>query len=450
MKKILLSLAVLVILLLLVMPYVTGRVAQSVTQELTAQLNYNNAEYGTLSIEDYQRGYRTTQSTLLWEAPLGLEPLFTEPVRYQCEGKHGVATFRYDCRALNVSGYTEFINENLSGKDPLTIGGSVSVLGQATQYIKLDAFTLSSDEAESMYVKPGIIEIDTDQTLESFVLRGEFEGLTMTSEEGLMEVMPASIGGEISLNQHKMALGETTMTVQGMKFESQADGLLEVGEMKLGSYSREEGENLSAGYRMTIEDYRQQGGSDSSDPSVVHNAEDIEFGFDMSGVNIEQLALVIERVKDISTSASAQGLDANQESDRNAQYLAMLPELEKLLKAGLGAQAQFSASYQNQPLTARIDLGLLRDLKLGDFILISVQPAAFFSKIKAEINNTVPASLVGTNPQFSAMLGASRWYQKNEDSYQSQIKIEGEEIALNGQKYSVEEFLALLMSGAAR
>ena len=125
MKKLLIPLAVL-FAIILIMPFVTGNVAESVTRQLSAEVNAKQLEYGTRNIKEYERGYRSTNFQLEWTAPIQLQPLFPEGMSYDCNGSHGILSYQYECQALDVPNYSRFVEEYLDGVDPVSIGGEVS------------------------------------------------------------------------------------------------------------------------------------------------------------------------------------------------------------------------------------------------------------------------------------------------------------------------------------
>lgn len=445
MKNLLILMLVVAVCTAIGMPYVTGRVAETVTQELATQVTANSLEYGSLEIIDYDRRYRSTNAAYKWQAPPQLAPLFRTPLEFECVGTHGVISYDYQCRAQNMSQYQEFVKTALAGKDPITVGGSVSIFGTVTQRLHLEEFTLTNDEGQTVAVQPGVIELQTDRELKNFALDGSFDGLTMNDKAETLAMQPLAVQGSMSINQHQLAIGEVVVELQGMQVTSAQDGSINLSGIELSSYTAEDGANLASGYQLNVALFEQQGGSQALDAEQVHRVKDILFGVDIAGLDMLQLAEVLERVKQLSKYTASQALTDEQESSRNAQAIAMLPELERLLQPGLSFSAELDADYDDAALTADVDLELLSSLSLSDFILLSVQPQAFFAKLRAEFSNRLPAALVAANPAAAAAMAQSHWYVQEGDSYVAEISLAAEKITVNGVAYSVDQFLAMLM-----
>ena len=143
MKKTIMILAVVAITAFLAMPFITGTVAEKGIHQLVENINQRSSEYGTTEIMSYERGYRSTSSRFKWTPPTIYKELIDGEIVYSCDGSHGVLGFSYTCKLDSLEGYTQFVAQQLEGKDPLSLSGSISVLGNNEQTLQLAAFDLT-------------------------------------------------------------------------------------------------------------------------------------------------------------------------------------------------------------------------------------------------------------------------------------------------------------------
>jgi len=422
------GLAALVILAMLLMPYLTGRVAESVTQQLATQINQNNPEYGELSVLDYQRGFRSTQSRFSWKpSQLGSSPLKLEIV-LKCNGSHGIFSYSYDCQFENAERYTDFVSQQLDGVDPLTISGSVSVLGGLRHSIRLDAFELDSD-GETISVLPGFINVVSDKNLQSFSIDGEFQGIEAQGSDGLLLLGPTTVNGEVRQNDLDLAIGDVTFAVQNIALEYENQGKVEIHGLTLNSEALENEENLIVSYQLEVEQFKQAGVT--GDLNLVN----LTMDFQIEGIDIVQMN---------SLNQKLDALNKQPDSAQNASLLALLPAFESLLKPGLSLELQLSADHLASSVDANLTMSLTNNLTLGDFLLFSVNPRNLFTKMEVTLTNKTPYSFVDKNPNLQNAMALSPWHLKSEDAYTTDFRIADGSIILNGNELEINEFLAML------
>ena len=428
MKKLITGLAVFVILALLQMPYVTGKVAETVTQQLITQINENNVEYGELSVLDYQRGFRSTRSRFSWQPSLVGKFQLKPEIVVQCDGSHGVFSYSYDCQFENAQGYTDFIDQQLNGIDPLTISGSVNVLGDIHHSFRLDAFELDN-EGETITMLPGFINVVSDKNLKYFVIDGEFQGIELNGSDGFLAIGLVTTSGRIRQNELDLAIGDATLTVQDIALESDSQGRIEIEGLALHSQTQEDGEDLDVSYRLAVEQFKQSGVAEDLDLA------NLTMNFQMQGIDMVQMSTLTQKLD---------ALEKQPESAQNASLLALLPAFESMLKPGLALEFELSADHLANPVAANLTMNLTNKLTLGDFLLFSVNPRNLFTKIDVKLTNQIPYLFVDKNPNLSAALALSPWHIKSDSSYATDFRISNGSIKLNGNELEINEFLAML------
>lgn len=429
MKKIVILLAIVAIVFVAAMPYVTGRIAEDITLQMASQMNTSGNGYGQLDVSSYQRGYNSTQSSFKWSAAAAIGVV----LEYDCEGQHGLLKYSYQCKAKNIPDYTEFVNKELGGIDPLSLEGNVSIFGAATQTIKLNAFEVKEEGGDVLSVLPGSLDINTDKDFDIFDLHGEFAGLNVSGADGDFSVSGIDLKGALRINHHKFAIGDIVVSLNDFTAKSQSSGGdLKLNGLSLTGFAEEQGENMRVGYKFSMDEFVQSQLPDQSSDVDVKN---IAVDFQIDGIDMAQFALISEEFQSIS---------ALPEEDYNAAMLAMWPDLEGLLKPGLKIATTVSAIYLSEPFNAEVDVELLDKLALGDFMLVAVDPSSLFSKFKAKLSNRLPKVMVASSPQAEAMLANSPLYVETDKSYDSRIDLLDNEVTMNGDKMNIEELLAML------
>lgn len=445
MKKIFLLLAVIIALVLLVMPFVTGKVAELATQDMAAQLSGDSSAYGELDLLDYKRGYRSTSAKLEWRAPTQYESLFSEPVVYLCNGHHGVLSFAYQCRAQNIPGYTAFVAEELGGLDPLTVGGEVSVLGETTHKLDLQPFSMTNDNGETINVNASAFDLMTDNSFNVFDLNGEFGGMSVIGGDGILTIEPILVDAATSINQHKLAIGDVELSATGAQLLSKDGGQVDVGEITMSVKTTERDQFMAINSQFRVDEFSRSMGVQIEGEKDVNAVEDLDLEFGISNIDMAKLAAFVQHVQKLSPLDGKQALSTPQESTRNAQTLAILPAFEDLLIKGLVMHLGLRAEHEGSLITADLDWQLLQDLSLGDFVLLSVQPQAFFNKLDLKFSNQIPAKLIELSEAGKVSLAASQLYRKVDQHYLTKVRVSDKGIKLNGESVTAEEFLTKWM-----
>ena len=428
MKKLIKGLVVLAILALLLIPYITGKVAESVTHQLATQINQNNHEYGELSVLDYQRGFRSTQSRYSWKPSQLGKSAFKPEVVLNCDGNHGVLSYSYDCQFENAQRYTEFVDQQLGGVDPLTMSGSVNVLGDISHSIRLDEIDVDGN-GQVIHALSGFINVASDTKLETFVIEGEFQGIEVKGSNGLLMVGPVTLSGQVRQNNLDLAIGDVVLAITNIALESKYQGRIEINELVLHSEAKELGEKLGVRYCLAVEQFKQTGMADDL------NLANLIMNFEMAGIDMVQMSTLNEKLD---------ALDKQTESAQNASLLALLPAFESLLKLGLKLDFQLSADYLAEPVAANLAMNLTDDLTLGDFLLFNVNPRNLFTKMDVQLTNQIPLSFVDKSPSLQGAMALSPWHTKSERSYATDFQIANGSIKLNEKELEIEEFLAML------
>ena len=444
MNKALFLIIALLLVAALLLPNIIGRVAQSSTYHLAEQLNANRDEFGEVSIERYARGYASSETIVTWmpgSKQIALSAFIEQPIRLVCQGSHGFLSYSYQCTGENVEAYRKFVTTELNGIDPISISGDISVFGKIRLSLDLKEFQLQNSSNERITVKAGDLDFTTNKDAEEFYFSGEFDGLDAEGEDGSLAMQILKIDGNLRLNQFDIGIGSAAASVETLTLRSDQDGVLQLNGLNLEGDSKEQGTDLEMLYRLTVEQLRQtetplanKGAQQSSKPNDLDLSKllmEIRF----AGVNMAQLS---------SLNQKWMALPSESESDNKASMLALIPEIEDLLKSGLSIDSRLAADYQSKPMSADFNLALVGDLTFGDFLLMKINPKTFFAKFKARMKTLVPQAVLDVNAKAMESVGNNPLYVKSGSNYESHIELLDGEIMINGEAVTLEQMMSLL------
>lgn len=428
------------------MPYISGRVAQNATNHLVQQLNADSLRYGEIDILSYERGIRHTDYRFKWAPGSSANDYIKHALEFSCVGSHGIVRYSYQCKILDVPAYTDFIEEYLAGYDPLMVGGDVSIFGTITQSIQLTSFEMIDREGALIKFQPGELSISMDKNLTSFDIDGIFEGVSAKGEDGQFALDDITIGGNLRTNQHKLGIGDISLSLKSVSLESEKDGNVGMNGLVMSSQTEERGENIGLSWALSIENFEHRANDQTQEnqENQENQAEKLDLtnlqgDFTIGGANMLQVAKLAE---------TFQAMSKLPEEERNAAMLGLFPSLEALFKTGLNVSTNASADYKSETVSGNAKIALVNDLRFSDFMLMSVNPDSFFSKFTARLQASLPHALLDANQQLKSALERNPLYSKTEQGYTAEMKLADSEVKLNGRSLTIEELLSLLSQSA--
>jgi hypothetical protein len=435
MKKIISLIFAVAFIALVLMPYISGRVAENAIQQLTRQVNADTWDYGEVKLRQYERGMRTTDFVFKWDPGTTANAFVKEPLEFSCVGSHGALRYSYQCNVLDVPAYTDFVNEYLAGYDPLTIGGNVSVFGTITQSIALTSFEMVDREGELIKFQPASLSISMDESLTALDINGTLEGIKAQGVDGEFVVDNIEIDGKIRTNQHSLAIGGLRLKLGSVSLTSEQDGKVRMNGLVMTSQTEESGENIALAYALSIKSFERSADASSEKLDFTN----LQGEFSIGGANMVQIGKLAKTFQLMSQLP---------ERERKAAMLTLFPSLEGLFKTGLNVSATAGADYKSKAVSGNADIALVGDLRFSDFLLMSLDPNSFFSKFDAGLKVSLPQPLLDANPQLESALVGNPLYSKTEQGYTADMTLADNEVDLNGRAMSIEEMLSLLSQSA--
>lgn len=435
MKKLIIVIALLVVGAFVAMPYITGTVAQSASEQMVESANLSPEKNGVSEIVSYERGYGSTKSTFRWNPPAVYEDMLGGSVEYTCDGDHGVMSYDFTCHLSNFDAYTEFVTQKLGGKDPISLLGEVSLLGTMTQTLKLDAFSVTTKD-ETMNVKSGFIRSVGNKELTEFEFEGEFEGLSFNDGKGEMLMGPMDITGDMTIGDDELAFLNMVMGMDSVKFDAGSEGAGEIKGFKIDFKTIEQGDNLGIVYDISADSIKSLGGS-----SAAVDMANAQFLIDVDGLDRAVMADLNQQMQLLYQQGD--------EPDPQAM-MALLPALEGLLKEELSFNMSMVTDYQAEPFKLNFDIDLIEKTALSDFMVAAYNPTALLDKLKANVKLNVPSTLLSVQPGAEVMIANNPLFNKKGNGYATDIVLEKDNVSLNGKTMSLPELMAIVMQAGPR
>ena len=440
MKKVIISLACIAILALLVMPFITGMIAEKATQRIVNTTNERSAEFGHTEIVSYERGYKSTQSRFTWSLPGALKG-DDNSVGYSCIGDHGILNYSYTCRIEKLEEYTKFVSDNLDGKDPFSLKGKVSIWGSIKQRLELEEFQFTED-SKVVSIKPAHIMIDTNQKLSDFVISGKLNGIDVKDGSSSFALAKSEIEGDISLNEHGLGIGEIELAISRMTSQLKDDSVIVLEDLVLTGQTLEKGENLNMDYQVKVVNIiKSLAGETTTDLKKLN------FAMSMHGVDTVKMGIINKKMSDFYNEV-LNNEAAEPSTEQLGSLMAIVPDLEALLKSGLELKTSLSADIAKEPASAEFNIALTDNMTMADFMLAFNSPESLLEKMSANLQTNIPENLLNKHELLKDAVINSPFYEQKGTSYQTEVKLAKDNIMLNGTKMNAGEFIALVMQQA--
>jgi len=437
MKKIVIVVAVICTAVFIGMPYITGLVTEKTLNKMVASVNQQQHQYGISEIIEVNRGFRQSTYKFRWTLPIMPEEFinFTgESIEYGCDAKHGLIAITYQCQFDELQGYSDFINTFLEGRDPLSVTGKVSLSGEISHAIGLQAFSVDRD-GESMGVQAGKLTMITDAKLDRYRFDGEFGGLKFKDSEVTLELDSVKVEGDLRVEEDGLYNGVAEFSLANIEvLEENAQHVLMNG-LKMKAVSQINNENLNLNYTLDVEQLKTRQATQNFD------FDQLKLNLNADGLNRNGVAELNKQLTSI----------ANQGADVPAQQMAvLLPILESLLKKGLLLRLETALDHDQQSFKADIATKLVNDLTLVELPLMVYNPEAMLDKMQASADIQLPNSIVNKVPGMQQRLQANPLYQSTANGYQSSIILQKNNIKLNAQTINLNELIGLIIQSASK
>ena len=400
MKKIVVGALLLLIIAGVGTPFVSGLMMENIVKKSFNNLNQMYSETGSgLSIEivRYDRHFSSTEFE--WKMKLGnLKAVYgIEEIIFLDRAEHGFTSIVSRTSLENNKWYTDFVDNKLKGKNPLSITTEYSFSGQINSTVDLQAFSLPVDD-EAILIKAGKAVSHCDEDLTSFSSQTSWEGFSVP---GKIQVDGVSMASNLEKISSYLWEGTLTFGLEKSKSEGKAEPF-ELVNFK-GNYSLdvdEEEKTLSAVTEFGA-DRLLAGPEKVSDAFVRIGVVNMDReGFEGFMKLYTELANTAFR-NVLSTADDPKHMKAIFQEQMSQASFQMIAAYEHLLKKGLEFQiSDLHAILPEGEVTGDVELSLNKDMTFAQFIPLIQNPELALDIFSLQSDVSLPAALVGDNPML--------------------------------------------------
>lgn len=400
MRKVFIGVLLLIIIAGVGAPFVSGLLMEKVVRESFGNLNtnYSDAGYDVLvEIVSYDRKFYTSE--IEWKIKFGsLKTVYgTDEVIFVDRADHGYTGISTSTSLEKNSWFSDFINNKLAGKNPLTITNEYRLTGQITSTITLEPFSLPIDGAVAQIGAAKAV-VSSDKELKKVSSQATWEGMTIADK-----VRASGIFANSDMEKMSTFLWDGTVSY-GVKELKITGGLdqFELVNFK-GDYVfhlNREKNRVSIATTLGV-DQVQVGPEKMTDSLVRIGVNNIDAaGFE------NFMKIYTEMANNILKDISGVEDDPDKMKTIFKEQLAriqfqMLSAYEQLLKKGLEFEiSDLHARLSKGEIKGDALLSLNKDMSFAQFVPLVQQPGLIFEILSLRSNLSIPAELVEDNPML--------------------------------------------------
>ncbi|MBW1615757.1 MAG: DUF945 family protein [Deltaproteobacteria bacterium] len=389
MKKITLTIILIITLAIFATPILGGFMAERIIKRVTNNINRENANIGadiSLEITRYDRNLFSSQ--IEWKIKSGFlkrlydidEVLFTE------NAKHGFAGIVSSTSLEKNGWFKEFINNRLDGKNPLKVKTKYNYIGNIKNIITTDSFILK--EGKEIYnFMPANIYVAFDKKIKNVLIKADFKGLSAADRLILNDI-------SLNLKGKKAAKyiweDNTVLSVKKIYVKDFND-YFEISDAKL---------DYSANFDKAkdVLSFKIGSGFESALFEAEKKEEEVKnasLKLEINGVNAKGYNNLIktyyQKVYEISKHLKKEDFIEEQAIFFGAQ---MIEAYEKLLKKGLEFKvSDLKAEVKEGKIKGNISLALKKDITLATLFPIIINPLTALDIIDLKSDIILPYKL---------------------------------------------------------
>jgi len=403
MKKIMLSLVLILVIAGIGAPIFNGMMIERVVKNAVDNINTRYADTGAdiaLRIVQYDRNFLS--SKIQWEICTGaLGRVYgIENIVLIERAKHGILGITSTTSLEKNKWFSTVVENELEGKNPLDIQTRYNVLGNIKSSLTLDGFSIK-ERAGLVDVLPAHFFIQSDKEVKNLILKGNWEGIIAPGKIKLAgisldstqdKITPYIWQGKTSISADHISLdnGQKLIEIEGFTSDTTV-----AYDKKTNSISLEMAPGIT---RIKFQ------GNTGRDLFVRLGINKVDAQGYEEIVKIYSRA-VNDTIKSIGSQQPAEDM-ADYIKERMEQQISrtapqLIPACEKLLKKGLEIKiADLRAQLPQGKIKADISLSLKQDMTMIQFIPIALQPSAALNIFSLKSDISIPHRLTGDNPNL--------------------------------------------------
>jgi uncharacterized protein YdgA (DUF945 family) len=448
MKK-LIVIIVLIIVIAAGLPFLNGILMESYAKKAVENLNLmqaNNPFGYSVEIVNYERGYSSTDLELKVNTGVLKDIYGIDSVIITEHAKHGYMGVSSTGSLMGNEWYSSLIKDRLQGRDPLHIETNYSIFGGITSDLTLDDFSAGMED-KNIHIKQAEIEIESDRSLQNYVISGTWQGMDIDQKFSVNEV---SMKMDMEMITGSLWDGDMSVDIKNVDVidkgtEAKISGL----KMQTASDVDIDSNSLGFGVDYNIKSIR----------SKDKNIEDASVHLSVKGLKIdaleefrktyfEMLSQVMPRI----ASRDHGRLNEDQMKKEMALIsLKLAASYEKLLKEGL--EIKVSNAHVKLPqgdVDGSVTMRLLKDMTFAQFLPGINKPEDLLDVLYLKTDIRLPVELVGKNPsllQPPVPEMKTGIFIKDGDYLVNKMETEDGKLILNGDPVPLDEIASRLGAG---
>ncbi len=398
MKKFFIAISVLIVVTLAIVPWLGGKVAESIIRDQVAKTNQRYEDLGQgfkIELIEYDRDFVSskiiTKVTSLFHTK---EILITTKARHGLTGIEGTSSLEEN------EWYRSFVNKNLNGKDPLHITTTHSYLGSMTTDIVLDQFTFT-EEKETISVKPAKFSSKTDKDFKFLTINGEWQGVEINSQGIKTTLGSSTVKGDIELISSYVWIGHMEGKSQELQITDNIDTINIVApHFSVQVDTDKDRKNISVYEKANIDQLQ------FNDEKV----EKVSGGITINNLNREAYETFMQAyasaMRPILENMAEHLEDKTQQEEILEQQISsamieLIPKTEKLLTKDLQLKlSDIHFTSDEGEIKADIQIQLRKDMTFAEFMPVISQPKLLIDIFSLQSEIILPEAFIAEDEAF--------------------------------------------------
>lgn len=195
----------------------------------------------------YRREFGSTHAQYAYTPPLLLAKILqsNDAIEYSCDSQHGVWGVDFTRQLERAGAYTEFVEQQLAGVDPLSMHGSLSASGKITQSLEFDAIANLDVDGQSVSTPRAIVTIEINQAMSALAFNGQIDPFEVENENRRFSLGEFNFTGDLEAIADVFMVGDFAMSLDKFSLKN-ADNEIALVDFSVVSESVENGDNVDS------------------------------------------------------------------------------------------------------------------------------------------------------------------------------------------------------------
>jgi len=421
------------------LPYATGYMAEKQTEKAIVAIN---AQSGAVTVETikYERSYNKTYSEYKWVTSsdlndsLGFE---VGEVVLSCETSHKMLGVDYSCHLKDMGNFDEQIRAKFKGNEPVTVEGSISLIGTDTSKTTINPFEIVDESGTRMVSGGAIINSTSNSSLSELSINGQLAPIQVSDGDEIVSIDDSTLSMNGAMYKDKYFIGDNAVNFGDITV---ANHQLAAPLVIKGLIAASEADIINGMYK----------GSGSfkiaevSVPASLHARsnqdvalKNIDLGMSFDEIPFEPVAALSEYFQTLSEYTETDMPEVDEQLIKE--------QLIAVLKKDLGLKLWLKSDVNEGKLDSYIDAQLTQDITEQFISEMEAGDASSAMKlldmIDLDVLFAIPNSVIDISPEVGMIAMMSNKFVPNDSGLSAKLVLKDGAITLNGKPTSVEQLM---------